>query len=202
LAKVSIRHVFVIVVMFTLGAKARAQSNYFPENAFSDIPSVNRSTSDFYARHLAGLREPSLLEMKKSPSSESYRFLWLRSFLHPVAVRLDVKPDGSAVVTAKIGSGAADLKAGALTNNTSKSLTAEQVRSFLALINDSGFWTLPTHLDGSGGADGAEWIIEGVKNGKYHVVARWSPEEGPIRRLGLILALDLAHIHIPKREIY
>jgi len=26
------------------------------------------------------------------------------------------------------------------------------------------------------GVDGARWVLEGVKNGEYHVVDRWSPE--------------------------
>ena len=35
------------------------------------------------------------------------------------------------------------------------------------------------------GLDGAQWIIEGLLNGNYHIVDRWSPEEGSIRAIGL-----------------
>jgi len=50
----------------------------------------------------------------------------------------------------------------------------EQVRRFLALLDQAHFWSTPTELP-SRGKDGAEWILEGVQDGKYRVVARWSP---------------------------
>ena len=50
--------------------------------------------------------------------------------------------------------------------------------------------------------DGAQWILEGVRNGKYHVVDRWSPEKGdPVRGIG-ILALKLGRFKIHSEEIY
>jgi len=33
------------------------------------------------------------------------------------------------------------------------------------------------------GNDGSEWIIEGVKNKKYHMVTRWTPS-GNFRSVG------------------
>jgi hypothetical protein len=41
-----------------------------------------------------------------------------------------------------------------------------------------------------------------VKDGKYHVVDRWSPSRGPVHELGIALALTLAHLKIPKDQIY
>jgi len=38
-----------------------------------------------------------------------------------------------------------------------------------------------------------------VKEGKYHVVVRWSPKEGQNPRLGLTLAIGLADLQIPKK---
>ena len=52
------------------------------------------------------------------------------------------------------------------------------------------------------GTDGSQWVIEGVRAGRYHVVDRWTPSKGVVRELGLMLAFDLAKMDIPKNEIY
>ena len=50
--------------------------------------------------------------------------------------------------------------------------------------------------------DGAQWIVEGVKNGQYHVVDRWSPDApDPVRAIGL-LALRLGRVKLHRGEIY
>jgi len=72
----------------------------------------------------------------------------------------------------------------------------------LAQLRRVDFWSLPSHTDEENGADGAEWIIEGVKEGKYHVVRRWSPEKGPIRELGLVFVFGMAQMNIPKDQVY
>lgn len=61
------------------------------------------------------------------------------------------------------------------------------------------FWSLG--LDDKAGDDGAQWIIEGVKDGKYHLVDRWSPKDGQVRELGLML-LDMANLKIPAKDVY
>jgi hypothetical protein len=53
----------------------------------------------------------------------------------------------------------------------------QQVADFLHLLDKANFWNLPVG-DGTLGADGAYFIIEGVKDWKYQVVHRWSPKEG------------------------
>ncbi len=35
--------------------------------------------------------------------------------------------------------------------------------------------------------DGSQWVLEGVRDGRYHVVDRWSPESGLYRETCLIL---------------
>jgi hypothetical protein len=50
--------------------------------------------------------------------------------------------------------------------------------------------------------DGAQWIIEGARNGTYHIVDRWSPEDGEIRALGLLILNDLAKMKLAAKEVY
>lgn len=191
----------IVCVMLVAVATMTAQTTYFPKGALSAKERSDNFKARWYSDQLKALDEPSLLEEAKNPSLESYRFVWLRTFHHPVAVRLDMKADGSGVLTTKIASGAGGYEPGKLTKNTSLSLDRESVERFLGQIKSGGFWDLPSY-DTVMGFDGAEWIIEGVKNGTYHVVNRWSPTQGPVYELGSTLAMTLAKLKIPKNEFY
>jgi len=68
-------------------------------------------------------------------------------------------------------------------------------------VNGLGFWGLPCFEDHSG-FDGSQWIIEGVKGGKYPIADRWTPGKGPVHDLGVILAFTLARLKIPKDQLY
>jgi hypothetical protein len=47
-----------------------------------------------------------------------------------------------------------------------------------------------------------QWVIEGIDHGKYRLLDRWSPENGPVRELGLYFLRDLAHLRLNADEIY
>jgi hypothetical protein len=73
------------------------------------------------------------------------------------------------------------------------SLSTQQATDLKDLIDQAGYWTMGP--DSSSGEDGAQWILEIVSNGRYHVVERWTPgykgRESPFRTLCLhILALS------------
>lgn len=158
--------------------------------------------AQWYSSQLRALQEPSLLAMAHNSASQSYRFLWLRSFHHPVAIRIDLKLDGSGILTTKVGSGAGGYSPGMLIKNTSRALTAKETSSFLAQVQTAGFWTAPNPVNDQKGTDGSQWIIEGVRDSKYHVVDRWSPKDGVAHNLGVLFAFDLAKLNVPPREIY
>jgi hypothetical protein len=192
------------IAAFLLAATlSTAQTSFFPSHAFDTDTRYNHFIDDWYSHQLRALNEPSLLTQSKDPSAQSYRFLWLRTFHHPIAVRLDLKSDGTAILTTKISSGAGGYAPGHLVMNTSKPLTKQQTDIFLHKINIDKFWELPpTPLKDRQGDDGSEWVIEGIKDGKYHLATQWAPTEGPIHDLGTALAFDLAALQIPKAEIY
>jgi hypothetical protein len=120
-----------------------------------------------------------------------------------VIVRVDIKADGSAGLTTKVSDGAGGYKPGKLIENASRPLIQRQTDEFLANVKRFQFWELPTHeTSATVGCDGSQWIIEGVKGGKYHVVDRWTPAKGPVHDLGLAFVFGLAQMKIPKRELY
>lgn len=55
-------------------------------------------------------------------------------------------------------------------------VTPENVANFSATLAKADFWNMQPDEPRRGlGLDGAEWILEGVQNGEYHIVVRWCP---------------------------
>ena len=198
-----------------------AQAGYFPSGSFDDS-NADVFMADWYSHELRVLDEPPLSKLSSGGASgtsptaaaESYRFLWLRTFDPPVAIRLDVKADGTGTVTAKVADGQAGFPETSkkIVEKRSRALTREQTGAFLAQINRTKFWSLVTNIDPQDQmdtqTDGSEWVLEGVKGDTYHVVARWSPDVNrmhgckAIFDLGMALAVDLAQLQIPKDKMY
>lgn len=191
-------------LVVTTGAGKRVEIEAPTEPSYNYFPAtmVDKFRAQWYGSFLNAFREPSLWERsKQSPVAQSYRFTWLRTFHHPVVIRIDVRPDGICELTAKVGLGAGGYDPGMLIRNETRPLTREQSEWFLNQVNLE-FWNLPKEDAKTGGLDGSQWVIEGVKNGQYHIEDRWSPDAGPIHDLGLAMAIGLADLRIPKDEIY
>ncbi len=175
---------------------------YFPKGVFGDDEKgpMKDFTARWYAADLRAMREPSLFEASKNKSMIAYRFLWLRTFHHPIAIRLKILPDGTGFLTGKVTSGAGGYAPGAVTWNKSYEVTESDVQEFLKLLQKAEFWTSPTVVS-VGGNDGAEWVVEGVKKGSYHVTDRWSPTNTDYSAMCLFL-LSLSKIQVPPKYIY
>jgi hypothetical protein len=155
-----------------------------------------------YSKYLHALREPSLWELsKKDPHAVVYRFLWLRTFHHPVAIRVVVHPNGSGRINARMTSGRGGYEPGGIRRYSTSWLRKGLTQEFLAALEAAHFWDLPTVKD-VGQLDGAEWIFEGVRNGQYRVIDRRAPADGdPLRAVGILL-LKLARFRIHPAEMY
>jgi hypothetical protein len=188
---------FALMVSCSLG-----QTTYFPAKTLEPPNLYPEILREWYSRSLVALKEPSLFELAQNQTTHSYRFLWLRTFNNPVAIRLNVNADGTGTLIEKVTSGEAGFRPGSLTVSFAKPLTQKQTNDFVKKIEILNFWSIPTIDPAIGGTDGSEWIIEGVHDGKYHVVNRWTPSSGPIRELGLAMAVNLAGMNIPGNELY
>lgn len=193
------RKVWVLAIAMVVSV-AQCQVQYFPKSSLDS--GGDGFKAHWYSLQLRALEEPSLFRLADIPASESYRFLWLRTFNHPISIRIDLKPDGTGILTTKIANGAGGYSPGALIENSSRTLKAEEVRAFLFRVERVGFWKARNPVNDQRGTDGSQWVIEGVKKGKYHVVDRWSPSGGVAHDLGLMLAFDLAKVDVPENEIY
>ncbi len=64
---------------------------------------------------------------------------------------------------------------GHLIRNRESRLSKEATDWFLGELNQVHFWDVPTRDKSQEGVNGAEWIVEGVKQGRYHMIERYSP---------------------------
>lgn len=136
---------------------------YFPPNTFQ------ASGGDFmvqwYSSVLYALDEKPL--WPPDPKNVTYRFIWMRSFHDQVSITMYVQPDGSGQLRLQaLGRIPRKLE------SRTESLNKEQVQGVLALIEKAEFWKMETE-GGPHGNDGAEWVLEGVQAGQYHIVTRW-----------------------------
>ena len=159
-------------------------AQFFPDDAFSDERFKRDSPAYGYSLHLSFMEEPSLFKMARSKDREVYRFLWLRSFHAPFSFRLHVRPDGTGFLFVKSTNrgGFGQIVLSKIVN-----LDERQVNRFTTALEDLRFWILPTSDPSRTGLDGAQWLLEGVKVGKDHVVNRWSPKDGQSCQLMLDL---------------
>ena len=151
-----------------------AERSLFPEGAFSDDPMQN-SRLLWYSKHLAAMGEPNLLEFAEE-GTESYRFLWLRTYHSPVAIRLQ-RTGQSATLVGKRLDGAGGYDPGSLIEDVTIEVEGGDWNEFIRLLEEAGYWRAATTEVDSRGVNGARWILEAVKGGRYHVVDRWSPSE-------------------------
>lgn len=158
--------------------------DFFPKGYLDDRLLVHNTLACWYGCSLRAMAEPSLQAAKNPPGTQAYRFLWLRTWDPPVAVRLSVAKEGTGTLAVRITNGRGGAYPGALANEESRRLSKAEVDGWLAKLAAANFWMLPS-FQREPGEGGAQWLVEGLKDGQYHLVDRWSPPEGPIRDLGL-----------------
>jgi hypothetical protein len=194
---------FVFGFILALAAVGASNVEYFPAGSLGETPRLHQFMADWYSKHLAAMQEPSIWQIsRQKPADEVYRFLYLRSFHHPISVRIAVASDGTGLLISKETNGRGGYQPGALIRNTAEKLTRNETQRFRDTLDHFGFWKLPTR-GGPGGCDGAEWIVEASKDGRYQLVDRWSPPPSdPIHSLGMMFMTDLAHFKLLHEDVY
>ena len=151
-------------------------------------PILTNFQADWYARQLRAAGEPSLaraVSERRAPGVETLRFTWLRTFHHPVVIRIETARGRSHLV-AKEMSGRGGYDPGEIARQLDRALSATEARALDALLVRARLFA-GTPRNCSFGLDGAQWLFEGVDAGGYHFLDRWSPEDGPAREVGTFL---------------
>jgi hypothetical protein len=178
-----------------------AAHGYFPAGIWEGYEGRDGFVNEWYSKHLTAMQEPSLLALPAT-QGEAYRFIWLRTFHHPIAIRLWRENSPAQLVALELD-GRGGYEPGIIIKNKSRRLSEQEWLEFLRRLNQTTYWTMPTEDPREGGNDGAQWILEAVREGRYHLVERWSPRSGEYRAACLYL-LKIAGIGIAEndRDVY
>lgn len=184
-------------------ATHRPAERFFPMQTFDVRLDLDQFLQGWFAVQLEALQERPVYNEKPVGQSQMLRFLWLRTFHHPVAIRIEIAENGSGTLFVKEADGAGGYAPGKLIRDTRRPLTPSEVTGVEMQVSATEFWSLPgpQPKNEAEGCDGSDWIIEGVRQGEYHAVICWTPSRGPVYQLGSY-AIQLAGLTIPANEFY
>jgi hypothetical protein len=172
---------------------------YFPAQTFANR--AGEFESDWFSREMYALGEKPLWPDSRSDET-IYRLTYVPPFSGPAVITLTLHPDTEPeVAIRRLGADRATV----ILDETSTA-PLNHVSDFLAEVNGARFWASSTDLAPPARrrqTDGAKWILEGMHEGKYHVVVRWCPmlerqsaEEIRFGQAGLLLFEVAGHKHL------
>ncbi len=138
-----------------------------------------------YEEMLQTAREVDWLPRADDHRFEGFRLIWWRSFHERIVIKIEQSPLASPVVAVatldRLATGGTnELKT--TRQRLSDPLELSQLR---ALAEEVGFWAAPAVVARPGWVcvDGARWVVEGVRDGRYHHVDRHCPEDDSVAKL-------------------
>lgn len=161
---------------------------------------IRRYKHCWYSFLMKTLKEGALLPA--APGLESYRFTWMRSFRDDVVIRVERR---GPVHTLHVKMG--DARDGAFVVDRRILLTPSQWQELRHRLEQARFWSADRFPKSPnvGYLDGATWLLEGVRDGRYHALDVHSPQpEGPASafRAACLYLVQLSGLSIPEGEVY
>jgi hypothetical protein len=168
---------------------ALADGSYFPIKTKAGSEGLTAFESEWYGKSLERMKEPRLPALVKDVNADVYRMMILPTWGNSIVVRVQRHGDLYSLSARRLD-GQAGYVPSKLVEAKNIQLSADDSKTLGVLIQNLNFFQLSTEND-IYGHDGDEWIIEGVSQGKYHVVQRWcAPSYNPEKRkLTAFLAL-------------
>ena len=145
--------------------------NYFPPQTFTSRGANFRIF--WFSRDLYAMEEKPLWPPSSSPHT-TYRFTYLGAFGGKKVVTLTASTDDKASVRIKVMHASHD----AMETDNTLTVEPDKIANFSTALAKVDFWNMQPEESEIGStlrSDGAEWMLEGVQNGEYHIVARWCP---------------------------
>ena len=176
---------------------------YFPAGVFDHRADRNEWSDRRFSDALTAMKEPSLWarsQQNDEKTGQAYRFLWLRSFDRPVAIRVENNGPGEIRLFTKVLDG--HDGDGDLAIEQTKALSEDQWIGLVKRVSVAGYWGMATsqpiwnyneegQISLLGMMDGADWVLEGKVFDDYHIVNRHSPSDKDHRGLGIYRELCL-----------
>lgn len=154
---------------------------------------------NWYSKRLRDLKESPLLSL--TDEDETYRFLWLRSFHNPIAIHISKTGSRPFMVVKELRRMDRNDPREFLEEH-SRSFTIPEWNGFMLRLEVARYWQLPAN-ESLFAEDGAQWILEGYREGRYHVVDRQTPAAGAYRDACLYLLQKSGLLTtIPSEQVY
>jgi hypothetical protein len=162
---------------------------------FPSEASLDDFRMKWYCRQLAAASEGRI------DSAVLYRFSYIPSF-DPTRVAVVTLEDGRPFIAGKVLSGHGGYDPGTLSRTTKRELRPEELRLLEQRLENAEVWGA-AFTDDRRGLDGAEWIFEGKRQGKYYFHDVWSPgTDFPQYRKAAAYMLELAGVQPTDRDLY
>ena len=136
------------------------------------IKDLDDYKNDWYTSALFSFDEKAIYDI----DGQTYRFMCFPSFDQVVVGRIEINEDGTAEVYCKKWREDTDMYSEDNYAQGQVTLDKEETRAFLDLLDSSDYWNQPAEMEHLG-KDGYDMFVEGVKDGTYHIVDRWSPRK-------------------------
>lgn len=156
--------VAVWVVVVGLFVLRPTDTQYFPPDA----------ELRYFPEFLVAMNEPSLFARRGDEGAEAYRFLLLRTWHKPIAVRLWRDSSGVLLRVVKTN-GRGGFEPGVVEFDKTLRVKDADIAECRRLIEEIPFWESWDDNWNVMPLDGSAWVLEGLSEGRYHVMMRWSP---------------------------
>ena len=180
----------VAAILWLALAWALSNDGYFPIKKKTGDEGITAFEARWYGTALERMKEPKLPALTKGPSTVIYRLLILPNYSNPIAVRVN-KHGTIYRVSARRLDGRGGYDPGKLVESREVELSADDSKTLDGVIRDLNFLQLATDDDVMI-MDGDEWVLEGVSEGKYHLIQRGDAYSYRTAQRGLRAFHDLA----------
>lgn len=170
---------------------------HFSAGTFDPDARFDAFTRDWYSKHLKAMGEPSFQCESPHPA---YRFLWLRTFHRPIAIRVEMRSTGTYLSAVELD-GAGGYAPGEVSRRIERVLDEEQVRDFHAALAKAEVWLPLAEEKMMVKHDGAQWVVEARDGKRYLLHDHWSPDQGRVREMGMAF-LALTDWRIRPDQLY
>jgi hypothetical protein len=172
---------------------------YFPAGCFGD-PELHDAFVAWFSKHLRAAHE---LPMCKAGRDEAlvYRFLWLRTFHHPLCIRISMGRKGKRLSATRL-TGMGGYEPGEVDTVRERPLSDTEWSLAEQVLSPPSFWQPGGPVTG---VDGAQWILERQQGSEYAIGMRWAPKEdgepGAFRKACLFL-VKMAGSDLVEGQVY
>jgi hypothetical protein len=173
--------------------------SYFPAQTKVETGVATASEAQWLDKFLARMNEPELPGFTKDVNAEVYRMIILPTWGNSILVRVEKHRTIYRLSASRLD-GQAGFELGKLVEAKNFELSQEDSKALDQLIRNVSFFQLPTE-DGVLGTDGEAWILEGVSQGKYHVVHRWAASSYNVKERRLTAFLNLCRFLVDKSAL-